>query len=279
MTNVNQALTHGNTSLAQTSPSPRIDAEILLAFVLKTTRTALYTHPEWQVMPKQWQEYQMLIQQRHAGHPIAYLTGSKEFWSLPLQVSSDTLIPRPETELLVELTLTLLATAKQAKILELGTGSGAIALALARERPTWEIQAVDISEPALAIARKNAAALNLLQVQFSQSNWFAGIKPQFFDAIISNPPYIAENDPHLEEGDIRFEPRQALSSGQEGLNAISEILHSGINYLHSGGFLLIEHGCSQKNAVANCFKQTGYSDITHWSDWQGLDRVSGGFRK
>lgn len=278
MTNVKQALTYGNTSLTQTSPSPRIDAEILLAFLLKTTRTSLYTHPEWQVTPTQWQEYQNLIQQRVEGHPIAYLIGTREFWSLPFQVSTDTLIPRPETELLIELTLTLLSKTSKAKILDLGTGSGAVALALAKEQPTWEIQAVDISEAALTIARNNAAALNLPQVQFSQSNWLSEIKPQCFDAIITNPPYIAENDPHLEEGDVRFEPRQALSSGPEGLDAITEIICSGINYLQPNGFLLIEHGFCQKNAIANLFRQAGYSNIKHWSDWQGHDRVSGGFR-
>jgi len=278
MTNVKQALVYGSTSLTQTSPSSRIDAEILLAFMLKTTRTSLYTHPEWLVTPTQWQEYQKLIQQRIEGHPIAYLIGTKEFWSLPFQVSTDTLIPRPETELLIELTLALLGETSHAKILDLGTGTGAIALALAKERPTWEIQAIDMSQPALTIARKNAAALNLPQVRFSQSNWLSDINPQLFNAIITNPPYIAENDPHLEEGDVRFEPRQALISGPKGLNAITEIIFSGINYLQPNGFLLIEHGFCQKEAIADLFKQAGYSKIKHWSDWQGNDRVSGGFR-
>lgn len=278
MINIKFALAHGYSALNPTTPSSHLDAELLLSLVLNMSRTALYTHPETQLTTEQWQDYRHLIQERASGHPIAHLTNSKEFWSLPLHVTADTLIPRPETELLVELSLSLLGSVNDAHILDLGTGSGAIALALASERPAWNIQAVDISEQALIIARKNAHALNLKQVHFSQSSWFASISPQSFDAIISNPPYIAENDPHLHQGDVRFEPLQALTSGPDGLNAITEIIKTGMSYLKPGGFLLIEHGFCQKDAIAALFEEAGYINIRHWSDLQGHDRVSGGFR-
>lgn len=278
MINIKASLIHGHESLEQTSSSPRIDAEIILALVLNTSRTYLYTHPEVTLTDLQWQRYQHLIHQRELGHPIAHLTGSKEFWSLPFIVTSDTLIPRPETELLIELTLTLMGSASDAQILDLGTGSGAIALALASERPTWAVQAVDSCGAALHIARKNASNLNLHQVHFHLSNWFESIPMQTFDAIISNPPYIAENDQHLEEGDVRFEPRQALTSGLEGLDAITEIIKTGIKYLKPGGFLLIEHGFSQKKAVTALFNQCSYSNVQSFKDWQGNDRVTGGYR-
>ncbi len=276
MTNIKSALMQGLFSLEKTSPSPRLDAELMLALVLNTTRTYLYTHPEDPLTTNQWHRYEALIHQRELGHPIAHLTRSKEFWSLPLLITADTLIPRPETELLIELTLKQLSSVHDAHILDLGTGSGAIALALASERPAWKIQAFDNSEAALQVARKNALDLNLT-VQFGLSNWFESIPLQTFHAIISNPPYIADNDHHLLEGDVRFEPRQALASGSEGLDAISEIIKNGIHYLKPGGFLFIEHGFRQKNAVAELFKKHGYSTVLSFQDWQENDRVTGAF--
>ncbi len=278
MIDIKTALTHGHTTLLKTSPSSRIDAEMLLLYILKQPRTYLYTHPETLLTTHQWQAYQHLIHQRSLGHPVAYLTQSKEFWSLPLMITEKTLIPRPETELLVELTITLLNTFTDARILDLGTGSGAIALALASERPTWHILAIDDSEEALEIARHNASNLNLNQIKFLQSNWFTSITKETFHAIISNPPYIAENDIHLQQGDIRFEPRKALTSGINGLDALNDIIKTAITFLLPGGFLLVEHGFDQKEAVAALFQQYGYVKIQSYQDIVGNDRVTGGFR-
>lgn len=279
MINTQSALLYGKTHLEKTSPSPRIDAEVLLAKVLETTKTILYTYPEVILTPPQWAKYEDFIAQRALGHPIAHLTGSREFWSLPLMVSADTLIPRPETELLVELTLQELGSIQIARVLDLGTGSGAIALALASERPEWLIQASDVSEKALAVAQKNALNLNLKPIQFIQSNWFEFIPVQVFHAIVSNPPYISENDSHLLEGDVRFEPKSALTSGPSGLDAIRMILSKAKRYLVPRGALFIEHGHDQKHEVESIFKQTGYDGICCYQDFSGHDRVTVGFSK
>ena len=275
MIDIKTALTEGALLLNKTSPSARIDAEILLVLTLNTTRTYLYTHPETPLTKQQLDHYSHLLSQRALGYPIAHLTENKEFWSLPLLVNNETLIPRPETELLVQLALSQLHLVEFAHILDLGTGSGAIALALASERPHWEIHAVDNSATALAVAKKNAINLNLSHIQFSQSNWFDAIPLAPFDAIISNPPYIATNDPHLLQGDVRFEPSNALTSGQYGLDAITHIIQHARPYLKPNGFLLIEHGFEQKNAVTELFNKWDYKNIQTWQDWQGNDRVTG----
>lgn len=276
--NIKTALIYACAELQNTSPSPRIDAEILLLFVLNKTRTYLYTHPETLLTHEQWQRYQHLLDKRLLGHPIAHLTKMKEFWSLSLRVTPDTLIPRPETELLVELTLKFLEKTDNAHVLDLGTGSGAIALALASECPTWHITAYDQSEAALQVARQNASDLKLPQIEFGLSNWFQSIPLKHYHAIISNPPYIAEQDSHLKEGDVRFEPLQALASGDEGLDALTKIIKTGINYLRPNGVLLVEHGYDQKNAVAALFAQFGYKNIQGFQDFEGNDRVTCGFR-
>ena len=278
MIDIKQALQQALSLLAPTSPSAQLDAEILLAYALGTSRTFLYTHPEKNLEDQQSKAYQQLIEKRAEGVPIAYLTGSREFWSLPLRVSEDTLIPRPETELLVELTLTLLKDKSPASILDLGTGSGTVALALASERLDWRVLASDISQAAVDIARDNASRLSLSNVHILCSDWFASLPEQQFDVIVSNPPYIAANDPHLIEGDVRFEPQQALVSGADGLDALAHIIKYSYDRLLPGGLLLLEHGFLQKQAVTTLLSQHGYEQVQCWQDWQGLDRVSGGRR-
>ncbi|MBA2652364.1 MAG: peptide chain release factor N(5)-glutamine methyltransferase [Tatlockia sp.] len=259
--------------------SARLEAEILLAHVLMKTRSYLYTHPDALLSTEQWQAFKDLVKQRVNGLPIAYLTGTREFWSLPLKVCKDTLIPRPETELLVELTLDLLADNPQAQILELGTGSGAIALACAFERPAWQITAIDCSAAALKIAEENATRLGLTNINFCLSDWFASLATKkLFDAIITNPPYIAANDPHLLIGDLRFEPSLALVSGDDGLTAIQHIIQHSLERLKPGGLLLLEHGFDQKSVIRSMLNNYGYSQLQCWQDGQYKDRVSGGKR-
>lgn len=266
------ALLNGN------SPSAQLDAEILLAYALNTTRTFLYTHPEQTLNSGQHETYQQLVTKRCEGIPIAYLTNSREFWSLPLRVCKDTLIPRPETELLVELALTLLKKISPASIVDLGTGSGAIAVALASERPDWQILACDFNQAAVEIASHNATNLGLTNVNICHSDWFAAIPSHQFNAIVSNPPYIAKNDPHLEQGDVRFEPKEALISGVDGLASLNHIIQHSYDRLLPGGLLLLEHGYDQKHAVTSMLKARGYEHVQCWQDWQGHDRVSGGWR-
>lgn len=257
---------------------PRLECEILLAFVLQQTRTFLYTHQETILQPKQLTQFNHLRSQRQYGIPIAYLIGKKEFWSLPFLVNEATLIPRPETELLVEQTLNLLPQECPARILELGTGSGIIALALASERPHWRIDACDISESALQIAKKNQQSLGINNVEFIASDWYSHVpNTERYDAIVSNPPYIAESDPHLLEGDLIFEPRHALASGPVGLDALEKIIRESLARLKKNGLLLLEHGYDQKLQVTDFMQQTGYHDICTWKDLQGHDRVTVGY--
>lgn len=278
MNSIQEALRTAIDHLTATSPSAQLDAEILLGYCLKKTRTFLYTYPEKILAPDQQEMYQQLISKRAEGQPIAYLTHSREFWSLPLSISKDTLIPRPETELLVELSLSLIKSNEPVNILELGTGSGAIAIALALERPDWQIIACDINEASLAVACQNVQHYGLSNVQMVHSDWFSSLGPTKFNAIISNPPYIASSDPHLEQGDVRFEPKLALISGPDGLDAISHLIENSYKHLLPGGVLLLEHGFQQKAAVALLLAQQGYENIQCWKDTQGNDRVSGGWQ-
>ena len=275
MIDIKTALTKAAEALSIESDSARLDAEVLLSHVLLKNRTYLYSHPEACLNEEQEQQFGHFVEQRLKGMPIAYLTGIREFWSLPLKVTKDTLIPRPETELLVELTLNLLADKEQVQLLDLGTGSGAIALACAMERPDWLINASDFSDQALIIAKENAAQHGLTNLSFHHSNWFETINPALqFDAIVTNPPYIAIQDPHLDRGDVRFEPRLALVSGQEGLDAIKHIIQHSLARLRKGGLLLIEHGFDQKSAVRSMLKHHGYYNLKNYNDLQGNDRVS-----
>jgi len=279
MTNIKSALDKATQLLAAVSPSARLDAELLLIKILNVSRTFFYAHPEYTLTPTQQEQYQHLLTQRVAGTPIAYLTGTREFWSLPVHVSKDTLIPRPETELLVELTLSLHNDTSSATVLDLGTGSGAISLALASERPNWSLLACDKSEAAVNAARDNATQLGINNLNVLCSNWFDSIPIQQFDVIVSNPPYIAEQDPHLNQGDVRFEPRDALVSGHDGLDALHYLIQHSQEWLIPGGLLLLEHGFEQGSAVTAALKLCGYQDVQCWKDWQGHDRVCSGRAK
>ncbi len=279
MIDIKQALKKAIMLLSSTSPSAQIDAEILLSYVLGTSRTYLYTHPEMKLSSTQQKTYQQCIDKRCQGVPVAYITGSREFWSLPLQISEDTLIPRPETELLVELALTLSDSPSSLTVLDLGTGCGAIALALASERPKWSIIGCDLNEASVKIAKHNADLLRLSNIQFIHSNWFSAFPFQQFDIIVSNPPYIAANDPHLLQGDVRFEPSRALISGKEGLDDLSFLIKHSYDHLRPGGLLLLEHGFNQKDSVTSMLHQAGYERIQCWQDIFLQDRVSGGWRK
>src|SRR3990167_5030170 len=239
-----------------------LDSKVLLAYTLNTSRTDLHTYPEKTLDNVQWQDFFALIKRRVVGIPIAYLVGQREFWSLPLVVSVDTLIPRPETELLVETALSSLGNLPNACILDLGTGCGAIALALARERPGWRIIACDISATALSVARYNARCLKIQNVDFLVSDWFENIpKMLLFNGIIANPPYISMSDPYLKEGDVRFEPKLALIGGCDGLQALRHIIKYSLNKLQLDGILLVEHGYAQKNHVRSIFNYYGYNQV------------------
>lgn len=253
-----------------------IDSEVLLSVVINKNRAYLYSHPEQRLTHKQYQNYIHLVQERAKGMPIAYLTQSREFWSLTLKVTPDTLIPRHETERIVELALELIPNHAKTTVLDLGTGSGAIALALAKERPTWQIDACDKSKKALLIAQENAQNNHINNVQFYHSDWFNQLPQKRYHAILSNPPYIAKTDPHLSQGDVQFEPTTALVSEKNGLADIQHIIQNSYDYLLPHGLLLLEHGYDQKKQVSTILNQLGYENIKCWQDLMGHDRVSGG---
>jgi len=258
--------------LSEISESAKLDAEVLLCHILKKDRSYLISWPEKEISDSQLEQFQQLIKQRSQGHPIAHLIQQKEFWSLDLIVSPDTLIPRPETELIVEQVLNYFPEAAEKSLLDLGTGSGAIALAIATEKPQWHITATDQSLKALQIAQKNAQRHQLNNIEFKSGNWFAAVNHQHFDIIVSNPPYIAESDPHLSLGDIRFEPDTALVSGSDGLNDIRLITRQASQHLNSNGILIVEHGYDQKKLVKSIFEQNGFKKIEQQLDLAGQPR-------
>jgi release factor glutamine methyltransferase len=217
-----------------------------------------------------------LINRRINGEPVAYITGRRGFWSFDLQVTPDTLIPRPETELLVELALAYIHPNLASQVLDLGTGTGAIALAIAHERPNAHVLAVDYSEAALAVAKNNATELKIRNIEFIQSDWYSNIVSQRVDVIVSNPPYIEAADVHLQQGDLRFEPVQALTSGTDGLDAIRIIIAGAKNHLNPHAWLMIEHGWNQAEAVRNLFAQSGFVEISTEQDLGNRDRVTMG---
>ncbi|MGP2543219.1 peptide chain release factor N(5)-glutamine methyltransferase [Yersinia sp. 2541 StPb PI] len=254
------------------SDSPKRDAEILLSFVTVKARTYVLAFGETKLTADQLQRLEQLATRREQGEPIAYLVGEREFWSLPLSVSSATLIPRPDTECLVEQALAHLP-ATPCHILDLGTGTGAIALALASERPDCAVVGVDIQADAVALARHNAEKLAIDNVHFLQSSWFDAVDGQF-TLIVSNPPYIDADDPHLNEGDVRFEPHSALVAPAEGMASLDEIIRRAPAYLEAGGWLMLEHGWQQADAVQKLLKNAGFSAVMTYKDYGNNDRVT-----
>lgn len=284
-------------------PTPKLDAEILLSHVIKKPRSYLYAHPEDHLTISQLRKFNQLLSRREVGEPVAYLVGQCEFWSLTFHVNHDVLIPRPDTELLVSETLKLFNAQQKINMADLGAGSGAIALAIASERPTWNIVATDISPVALKVAAKNRKNLGLKSVQFKLSDWCEILKNNYFDIIVSNPPYIASDDEHLTQ--LRFEPIEALvpvarknlcveSTGQnflpptipdvacknfcanDGLCAYQTIISEAKSKLKTNGYLLLEHGYQQAAAVQEIFSQHGYKNIQTYRDFSGNERVTVG---
>ena len=255
--------------------SARRDTEILLCHCLGKSRAWLYTWPEKGVARDCARDFEKLLAQRREGVPVAYLTGEREFWSLQLAVSDATLIPRPETETLVSWALEL-ALPNAASVLDLGTGSGAIALALASERPHWHVTALDVSEEALQVARGNAVRTRLTSVHFVQSDWYQAVTGQRFNALLANPPYIDGDDPHLALGDVRFEPRSALVSSDSGLEDLGRLVTGAPDQLLDGGWLLLEHGFEQANAVRVMLHDAGFSQVSTRRDMSGQQRITGG---
>lgn len=254
----------------------RIETHLLLQYTLQVNRAWLITHADDTLSPGQHADFEALLQRRINGEPIAHILGTREFFGLPLKVTSDTLIPRPDTETLVEQALAIIPQQSSYQVLDLGTGTGAIALAIAKHRPLAHVTAVDFSESALAVARENAGNLAIQNVTFLHSHWFSALNDQRFDVIVSNPPYIAENDPHLSQGDVRFEPKSALSSGVDGLDDICHIIKQAPQHLNPNGWLLLEHGYDQAQAVAALLSQAHFKEIGHGLDLAGIQRVTFG---
>ena len=257
------------------SESPRRDAEILLSLVTGKARTFILAFGETQLTEAQLAELDTLLARRTAGEPVAYLTGVREFWSLPLMVSPATLIPRPDTECVVEQALARLP-AEPCRILDLGTGTGAIALALASERPDCRVVAVDNVPDAVDLAQRNAARLNIANIDIRQSDWFSAVQGDRFQLIVSNPPYIDSEDPHLRQGDVRFEPLTALVAPDAGLADIDYLIREARAFLEPGGWLVLEHGWQQGEAVRALFHQAGFLAVETGLDYGGNERLTMG---
>jgi release factor glutamine methyltransferase len=274
MANVSELLKHSD-QLQSTSDSPQLDCELLLCYVLDVDRTWLRTWPEKEVSKSLEAKFCALLEQRVQGQPIAYLVGSRGFWSMDLQVSEDTLIPRPETELLVELALGL-KLPQNSHGLDLGTGTGAVVLALASERLDMNFTAVDSQMGAVSLAKKNCQNLGLVNVAIFQSDWFDSVqlKENQFDLIVSNPPYISANDPHLQQGDVRYEPNTALVSGVDGLDDLKKIIARSPCYLKPDGWLLLEHGFDQGPAIVRLMNNAGFQKVVTHKDYNQVDRVT-----
>jgi release factor glutamine methyltransferase len=262
--------------LAESSDTPRLDAELLLAHTLDVTRAALYIRRSEPVTPDQSERYQVMLQARRAGRPVSQLTGEKEFWSLRMRVDETVLTPRPESELLVERALGRIPADQPTRVLDLGTGSGAVALAIASERPRCEVTATDISMQALAIAETNARGNGIGNIRFAAGDWLTAVPGCIYDVIVTNPPYIADDEWPATDRELRFEPRLALAGGRDGLDAIRPIISGARAHLCGGGWLIIEHGMAQGDAVRALFAAAGFGHITTCPDLAGLPRVTEG---
>jgi release factor glutamine methyltransferase len=256
---------------------PALDSELLLAHVLRCSRAELAARPEALVAAPAASAFEALVERRSRGEPIAYLVGHKGFWTLELAVDPRVLVPRPETELLVELALARLPPdGARARVLDLGTGSGALAIALATERPQCEVIAADASAEALAVARTNAASLDEIEVEFRQGSWWEPVAGERFDVVVANPPYLAADDPHLADPALRCEPRGALVAGATGLEALRQIVSGAPAHVVPGGWLLVEHGCDQGAAVRDLFASAGLAEVATHRDLAGLERATVG---
>jgi len=273
---IKNVLTDATKILANCSDLPQLDAEVLLCLTLKKERTYLRTWPDKELEAEQETTFWEYLKKRQLGTPVAYLTGTREFWSRDFLVTPDVLIPRADTELLVELCLSLIPSNAPSSIIDLGTGSGIIAITLAAEYSHVQVTATDYSFAALHIAQLNAKKHNINNIQFIQSDWFNEITPTQYHLIVSNPPYIAPDDEHLIQGDLRFEPLSALRSDEHGLRDIKIIAETAPRYLLPQGYLLVEHGYDQQQAVQALFKENGFSQIQTFTDLSGQPRVTRG---
>jgi release factor glutamine methyltransferase len=264
--------THGAVG-ARDNASYNLDAELLLAHALSMSRAQLKAHPENLPSADRARRYTELIDRRVAGEPVAYILGYRDFWTLRLAVNPSVLVPRPETELLVERALAL-GPGGPGRVADLGTGSGAIALALASERPEWTVTATDTSEAALATARANASMLSLVGVELVKGEWFAPLAGRRFDLVVSNPPYVAEGDPALQDAALKHEPQIALAAGPDGLSSLREIVHSAPHHLERRGWLILEHGSDQAAAVARELVVRGFGHVRSHRDLAGHERIT-----
>ena len=260
------------------SREARLEVQILAAHALGVNRAWLLAHDRDELPPAATTAVDALVAKREKGEPVAYILGEKEFYGRTFRVTPDVLIPRPETELLVETALERLPQDRPARVLDLGTGSACIAISIGLARPDSDVLAVDISEAALETARDNARRLSVRNIRFQASNWFGALDVKDFDMIVANPPYVAENDPHMVQGDLRFEPRGALASGLDGLLDLSRIIADAPEYLRKDGILLVEHGYDQMEACARLFLSCGFSNVECIPDYAGVGRISLGYK-
>ena len=277
-TSIAELVEYGASVCSAVSDSAKLDAQLLLSNVIGKDRTYLLTWPDRVLCEEDVKVFYALLERRAKGEPIAYILGWREFWSLSLEVNSSTLIPRPDTEVLVETVLNMFPQ-ETGSCLDLGTGTGAIALALASEKAKWHVDAVDYSEAAVALAGRNAERLAIKNVRVFQSNWFSNIsESNVYDVIVSNPPYIDEGDPHLTQGDVRFEPKTALVAENAGLADIAHIVAQSVAFLKNEGALFVEHGFEQGKAVRDIFTNCGYCHVDTVKDYNGHPRITLGYR-